>query len=99
MSCSIILIELLYLLQELCKICNEKETKYKCPRCNTKTCSLKCVQEHKLKQNCSGIRDRTALIHKEDMCDLTLLNDYRYFSSIFLFKYPDNSFLSFSIYY
>lgn len=32
------------------------EAKYTCPKCSVKTCSLPCVQRHKVEQQCSGIK-------------------------------------------
>jgi hypothetical protein len=37
-------------------------TKYKCPKCTRKTCSLDCVKLHKELDKCSGIRDKTAYV-------------------------------------
>ena len=33
----------------ICKICNEQPSKYRCPLCNTKYCSLMCYKAHKSK--------------------------------------------------
>lgn len=41
-----------------CEICKQNEFKYTCPRCLVKTCSVKCVKNHKEKLNCSGIKDK-----------------------------------------
>jgi hypothetical protein len=41
-----------------CHICKTKESKYKCPRCQIRTCCLVCVKEHKNKYKCSGIKDK-----------------------------------------
>lgn len=32
-----------------CEICSENPHKYKCPACQIKTCSIKCINEHKEK--------------------------------------------------
>ena len=39
---------------KLCSICKEKEFKYKCPGCLMTTCSLECVNIHKLEFDCDG---------------------------------------------
>ena len=65
--------------QKICHVCEKETSKYKCPKCLLLSCSLKCTRQHKIEHGCSGIRDRTAHINKEDMNDLTLLNDYRYY--------------------
>lgn len=31
----------------LCEVCNKEESKYKCPRCFYRTCSVKCSKKHK----------------------------------------------------
>ncbi|MPC76488.1 Box C/D snoRNA protein 1 [Portunus trituberculatus] len=59
----------------VCEECGE-EAKYTCPGCGRRTCSLGCVREHKAASGCSGLRDRTKLVSKEDMNNLTLLSDY-----------------------
>lgn len=30
-----------------CEVCSKVESKYTCPKCEVKTCSLKCVKVHK----------------------------------------------------
>ncbi|KAG0721118.1 Box C/D snoRNA protein 1 [Chionoecetes opilio] len=50
--------------------------KYTCPRCGVRSCSLGCVRAHKTSSGCSGVRERAKLVYKEDMDNLTLLNDY-----------------------
>ncbi|KAK3387528.1 hypothetical protein B0H63DRAFT_470239 [Podospora didyma] len=47
-------------LSELCSICHAAPRKYKCPRCQTRTCSVACIQKHKARADCDGIRDATA---------------------------------------
>ena len=59
-----------------CQECGS-EAKYTCPGCGHRTCSLGCVKKHKAASGCSGVRDRTKLVFKEDMNNLTLLSDYR----------------------
>lgn len=36
-----------------CENC-DNDYKYKCPACNTKSCSLECIKNHKLKTGCDG---------------------------------------------
>ena len=40
-----------------CQVCLEQEHKYRCPRCETLTCSLPCVKAHKEAENCSGVKE------------------------------------------
>jgi hypothetical protein len=41
-----------------CEVCNETPFKYNCPSCHIKTCSVKCVNVHKAKANCTGEKDK-----------------------------------------
>ncbi|KAK0389743.1 hypothetical protein NLU13_3316 [Sarocladium strictum] len=50
------------LLTNLCAICHVSPPKYKCPRCNLRTCSLACSKKHKAWSECNGERDATAYI-------------------------------------
>ncbi|XP_005092802.1 box C/D snoRNA protein 1 [Aplysia californica] len=61
-----------------CEICMEEESKYTCPGCTMKTCSLQCVQAHKTKLSCSGERNKTAFMDLTQYSDANLLNDYRF---------------------
>lgn len=45
-----------------CAVCNLIKFKYTCPKCEIKTCSLKCSTQHKVNMKCSGIRDRTKFV-------------------------------------
>lgn len=49
-------------LTSLCAICHVSTPKYKCPRCNLRTCSLACIKKHKAWSECSGERDATAYV-------------------------------------
>lgn len=42
-----------------CEVCN-KESKYVCPRCGCRTCSLECFKKHKVEKSCSGQSETTA---------------------------------------
>lgn len=39
-----------------CAICAKQEAKYCCPACQTRTCSLPCVKEHKITTKCPGLK-------------------------------------------
>ncbi|BFZ20409.1 hypothetical protein BsWGS_23448 [Bradybaena similaris] len=62
----------------VCEICELSPSKYNCPGCSIRTCSVKCVKEHKVKLNCTGERDKTAFVDMRDYSDMHLLNDYRF---------------------
>jgi hypothetical protein len=50
----------------LCTSCHTATAKYRCPRCETRTCSLSCVQTHKSQTGCSGKRDRTGYVSMKE---------------------------------
>ena len=41
--------------------------KYTCPRCGIHTCSLPCVQKHKRRAQCSGVRNPAAYKKRRDL--------------------------------
>jgi hypothetical protein len=61
-----------------CEICNQAESKYTCPKCASKTCSLKCCQDHKKQNNCDGVRDKTKFLKIEEFKESNLLSDYMF---------------------
>jgi hypothetical protein len=61
-----------------CEICLTNEHKYKCPRCSMKTCSLVCCKAHKSNTGCTGERDKTKFIPKDEFDEQALLSDYKY---------------------
>ncbi|XP_014682037.1 PREDICTED: box C/D snoRNA protein 1-like [Priapulus caudatus] len=65
-----------------CEVCESSTTKYCCPACETRTCSLPCVNAHKELSGCTGRRDRTKYVPTSDMGDLTLLSDYRFLEEV-----------------
>ena len=58
----------------LCEICKEVAFRYKCPRCLKKTCCLACVKLHKTRDDCSGLRDKTAYVAMKQFSEIHLLN-------------------------
>ncbi len=61
-----------------CEVCEKNPHKYKCPRCCYKTCSLECCNKHKETMKCSGQRDKTKFLNKEEFNEIVLFNDYRF---------------------
>lgn len=63
-----------------CAICVEKKARYTCPACNTKTCSLECVQRHKRRAECSGVADAAKFVPNKELAANPLLinRDYNY---------------------
>uniref|UniRef100_A0A1A9W6C8 Box C/D snoRNA protein 1 n=1 Tax=Glossina brevipalpis TaxID=37001 RepID=A0A1A9W6C8_9MUSC len=60
----------------MCEVCSALPAKYTCPKCEVKTCSLKCVTIHKTELSCNGIRDRTKFIPLKQMTKLDFMSDY-----------------------
>lgn len=58
-----------------CQIC-KKESKYRCPRCHCRTCSLECCLKHKSESDCNGKRDRVAYVPLHEFNDSTLTSDF-----------------------
>ena len=61
-----------------CEICVVNLHKYTCPRCSLKSCSLDCCRKHKLDTGCTGQRDKTKFIKKDEFNEMELLNDYKF---------------------
>ncbi|XP_049543850.1 box C/D snoRNA protein 1 [Anopheles darlingi] len=60
----------------MCEACNANLAKYKCPRCEVRTCCLSCLNLHKRELKCNGIRDRTKYIPLVKMTKMDIMNDY-----------------------
>lgn len=58
-------------------MCGATNAKYTCPKCEVKTCTLKCVNIHKKELECDGIRDKTRYVPLSKFTNLDLLSDYR----------------------
>ncbi|XP_008332336.1 box C/D snoRNA protein 1 [Cynoglossus semilaevis] len=61
-----------------CVVCQAEEAKYRCPACQTQSCSLSCVKRHKEESGCSGVRDKTAYVALSEFDEMALLSDYRF---------------------
>ncbi|XP_031849468.1 box C/D snoRNA protein 1 [Nomia melanderi] len=62
---------------EKCEVCTADTAKYTCPKCEVRTCSLKCVNIHKKELECDGVRDKTKFVPLKSFTDLDILSDYR----------------------
>ncbi|KAL7944482.1 hypothetical protein V8C42DRAFT_326897 [Trichoderma barbatum] len=70
-------------LTSLCGICHICTPKYKCPRCNIATCSLKCITTHKAWSQCSGERDQTAYVTRSKLATAAGIDhDYNFLHGI-----------------
>ncbi|KAK6261094.1 zinc finger protein [Theobroma cacao] len=60
----------------VCEECKNKASKYKCPGCYLRTCSLPCVNAHKHRTGCNGRRNNTRFVPLSQFDDNLLLSDY-----------------------
>ncbi|XP_031274774.1 box C/D snoRNA protein 1 [Pistacia vera] len=60
----------------ICEECKDKPSKYKCPGCSIRTCSLVCVKAHKQRTACSGKRNVTQFVPLSQFNDNILHSDY-----------------------
>ncbi|PPJ51742.1 hypothetical protein CBER1_08207 [Cercospora berteroae] len=71
------------LITDLCSICYENKPKYRCPRCQTKTCSLPCTQKHKQRASCNGVRNPAEYIKRSQLATpVGIDRDYNYLKSV-----------------
>ncbi|XP_062081380.1 uncharacterized protein LOC133786187 [Humulus lupulus] len=61
---------------KLCEECKLKDSKYKCPGCAFRSCSLSCVKAHKQRTGCTGKRSRTHFVPLSQFDDNQLISDY-----------------------
>ncbi|XP_039959522.1 box C/D snoRNA protein 1 [Bactrocera tryoni] len=59
-----------------CEVCAAVNARYCCPKCEVKTCCLRCVQIHKKELDCDGKRDRTKFIPIRKMTKMDFMSDY-----------------------
>ncbi|KAL5706416.1 hypothetical protein ACHQM5_024586 [Ranunculus cassubicifolius] len=60
----------------LCGECGVNPSKYKCPGCSIRSCSLPCVKSHKSRTSCTGKRPRTQFVPLSQFDDNLLVSDY-----------------------
>ncbi|CAK7901731.1 hypothetical protein CAAN3_05S07272 [[Candida] anglica] len=63
-----------------CSICQTNPSKYTCPACEVKTCSLNCIRQHKKDANCTGTVDQTKFLAKKTLSsdDAHINRDYNF---------------------
>ncbi|KAI9311696.1 hypothetical protein BX666DRAFT_1994556 [Dichotomocladium elegans] len=66
----------------LCQVCNTQVSKYTCPRCQMRTCSVACVKQHKQDNNCSGERSKTHFVARDQYNYSTMMSDYVYLEDV-----------------
>ena len=63
----------------LCSVCGENGAKYRCPKCETVTCSLVCSKAHKkLKNSCDGLRDKTKFVPMKNFTSMELVSGKKF---------------------
>lgn len=60
----------------ICQECKLNPSKYTCPGCSVRSCSLPCVKSHKQRTACSGKRQQTKFVPFSQFDDELLLSDY-----------------------
>ncbi|KAK4122788.1 hypothetical protein N657DRAFT_646538, partial [Parathielavia appendiculata] len=70
-------------LSSLCGICHNEPPKYKCPRCGARTCSVPCIQKHKARADCDGVRNPRAFMPLSQLkTPAGIDHDYNFLTSI-----------------
>ncbi|XP_042515508.1 box C/D snoRNA protein 1-like [Macadamia integrifolia] len=62
----------------LCEECSLNPSKYRCPGCSFRSCSLPCVKAHKQRTGCTGKRLRTQFVPLSQFDDNLLISDYNF---------------------
>ncbi|KAJ8664079.1 hypothetical protein O0I10_000357 [Lichtheimia ornata] len=65
-----------------CQVCREQPSKYTCPRCNMRTCSVGCVKQHKQDNDCSGERSKTHFVSRDQYNYSNMMSDYVYLEDV-----------------
>ncbi|GMH37249.1 hypothetical protein BSKO_05122 [Bryopsis sp. KO-2023] len=69
-----------------CAVCDEIPSKYRCPACEIRTCSLGCSRKHKDSTGCTGKRSRTEFKSIKEFDDRQLMSDYGFLEELVRFK-------------
>ena len=64
-----------------CHFCSNTP-KYKCPKCQISTCSLKCCKQHKVDFSCDGVRDQTKFIDKKSYVERDFKRDIHFLEDL-----------------
>lgn len=57
-----------------CETCGEPSL-YRCPGCSVRSCSVKCVKQHKVDYDCNGKRKSTEFVSMKDFNETNLVSD------------------------
>jgi len=61
--------------EKLCESCNKTVSRYKCPRCCARSCSVICVKQHKKTHNCNGQREKTSFVNLSEFNEGNVVSD------------------------
>ena len=64
-----------------CKICQKEPSKYKCPGCQTQTCSVECVKSHKKSMECDGKRKLVSFVKLKEFSYKNIVDDMSFLES------------------
>lgn len=64
-----------------CVVCTSP-SRYSCPQCNRKTCSLECVRRHKMQFECEGKSRQFSFVPVQQMDESLLLRDVAFLSEV-----------------
>ncbi|KAF2120693.1 hypothetical protein BDV96DRAFT_272286 [Lophiotrema nucula] len=71
------------LLSDLCSICNNARSKYRCPGCSARTCSLPCYKRHQTWAQCTGKRDPAKFVKRSQLATPAGIDhDFNFLTSI-----------------
>ena len=59
-----------------CQICKDLTAKYRCPRCDARTCSLACVKQHKIEKSCNGVKNPSEFVKLSKFDTTNLLRGF-----------------------
>ncbi|EMR11175.1 hypothetical protein PNEG_00769 [Pneumocystis murina B123] len=66
-----------------CSICLNGISKYRCPKCEIKICSMSCSRQHKMIKSCSGMFNPASFLNKKELLTIQSLDrDYNFLSNI-----------------
>ncbi|KAI5800006.1 hypothetical protein EDC01DRAFT_787127 [Geopyxis carbonaria] len=67
----------------LCTYCHTSAPIYTCPACFARTCSVPCVNKHKLYRQCTGTRDPAAFVKRSKLMTATGINrDFNFLTAL-----------------
>jgi hypothetical protein len=65
-----------------CQVCSKANGKYKCPKCDYRTCSAYCSTQHKRLIGCDGVKVVTEFIPQKEYAEKECKQDYKFLLSM-----------------